>query len=103
MLAGARDWLINNPETPHLNIGYFGASRGTLGALVAGSCQAYRCIKKAIMLHRDHMPYHGIGVRGSLILFFNLRMQRHVPYNTKPMQRKPIFLLSYSEASIIPE
>jgi putative phosphoribosyl transferase len=36
-LAGATDWLINNQETRHLNIGYFGASTGAAAALVAAT------------------------------------------------------------------
>ncbi len=36
-LAGATDWLINNQETQHLNIGYFGASTGAAAALVAAA------------------------------------------------------------------
>lgn len=36
-LAGATDWLVNNHETGHLNIGYFGASTGAAAALVAAT------------------------------------------------------------------
>lgn len=36
-LAGATDWLVNNQETKHLNIGYFGASTGAAAALVAAT------------------------------------------------------------------
>ena len=36
-LAGATDWLVNNQETGHLNIGYFGASTGAAAALVAAT------------------------------------------------------------------
>jgi dienelactone hydrolase len=36
-LAGATDWLVNNQETRHLNIGYFGASTGAAAALVAAT------------------------------------------------------------------
>jgi putative phosphoribosyl transferase len=36
-LAGATDWLINNQETQHLNIGYFGASTGAAAALAAAT------------------------------------------------------------------
>lgn len=39
-LAGATDWLINNQETQHLNIGYFGASTGAAAALVAAAAAA---------------------------------------------------------------
>lgn len=34
-LAGATDWLINNQETQHLNIAYFGASTSRSGT---GGC-----------------------------------------------------------------
>lgn len=36
-LVAATDWLVNNKETRHLNIGYFGASTGAAAALVAAS------------------------------------------------------------------
>ena len=36
-LVGATDWLVNNQETRHLNIGYFGASTGAAAALVAAT------------------------------------------------------------------
>ncbi len=36
-LAGTTDWLIDNQETRHLNIGYFGASTGAAAALVAAT------------------------------------------------------------------
>ncbi len=36
-LAGATDWLVDNQETRHLNIGYFGASTGAAAALVAAT------------------------------------------------------------------
>ena len=36
-LAGVTDWLLNNPETRHLSIGYFGASTGAAAALVAAT------------------------------------------------------------------
>lgn len=38
-LAGATDWLVDNPETRHLQIGYFGASTGAAAALVAAAKQ----------------------------------------------------------------
>lgn len=38
-LAGATDWLAQNPETEHLRIGYFGASTGAGAALVAAAQQ----------------------------------------------------------------
>lgn len=34
-LSGATNWLIKNPDTENLNIGYFGASTGAAAALVA--------------------------------------------------------------------
>lgn len=34
-LAGATNWVIKNPDTKNLNIGYFGASTGAAAALVA--------------------------------------------------------------------
>lgn len=34
-LAGATNWVIKNPNTKNLNIGYFGASTGAAAALVA--------------------------------------------------------------------
>jgi len=34
-LVGATDWLLKNPSTRHLRIGYFGASTGAAAALVA--------------------------------------------------------------------
>jgi pimeloyl-ACP methyl ester carboxylesterase len=36
-LVGATSWLVNNPETRHLPIGYFGASTGAAAALVAAT------------------------------------------------------------------
>jgi pimeloyl-ACP methyl ester carboxylesterase len=36
-LAGATDWIVNNQETGHLKIGYFGASTGAAAALVAAA------------------------------------------------------------------
>ncbi len=36
-LAGATDWLLENPETKDLRIGYFGASTGAGAALVAAA------------------------------------------------------------------
>jgi putative phosphoribosyl transferase len=36
-LAGATDWLMENPETRDLRIGYFGASTGAGAALVAAA------------------------------------------------------------------
>jgi putative phosphoribosyl transferase len=36
-LAGATSWLIRNPETKDLRIGYFGASTGAAAALVAAA------------------------------------------------------------------
>ncbi|MCA1688262.1 MAG: dienelactone hydrolase family protein [Actinobacteria bacterium] len=36
-LAGATDWLIKNPDTQGLRIGYFGASTGAGAALVAAA------------------------------------------------------------------
>jgi putative phosphoribosyl transferase len=36
-LAGATDWLIKNPDTQRLRIGYFGASTGAGAALVAAA------------------------------------------------------------------
>jgi pimeloyl-ACP methyl ester carboxylesterase len=36
-LAGATEWLVDNEETRHLNIGYFGASTGAAAALVAAA------------------------------------------------------------------
>jgi pimeloyl-ACP methyl ester carboxylesterase len=38
-LAGATDWIVNNQETRHLNVGYFGASTGAAAALVAAARQ----------------------------------------------------------------
>ncbi len=34
-LVGATDWLLNDPNTTHLKIGYFGASTGAAAALLA--------------------------------------------------------------------
>lgn len=48
-LAGATDWLINNQETQHLNIGYFGASTGAAAALVAAAATKHPDIVKAIV------------------------------------------------------
>jgi dienelactone hydrolase len=36
-LAGATDWLLENPLTQHLKIGYFGASTGAAAALVGAA------------------------------------------------------------------
>jgi dienelactone hydrolase len=36
-LVGATDWLRGYPDTPHLPIGYFGASTGAAAALVAAA------------------------------------------------------------------
>jgi putative phosphoribosyl transferase len=36
-LVGATDWLARNPETQRLKVGYFGASTGAGGALVAAT------------------------------------------------------------------
>jgi putative phosphoribosyl transferase len=36
-LAGATDWLTENPDTSNLRIGYFGASTGAAAALVAAA------------------------------------------------------------------
>lgn len=36
-LSGATDWIITNPETKALNIGYFGASTGAAAALSAAT------------------------------------------------------------------
>ncbi|MEA5514667.1 dienelactone hydrolase family protein [Nodularia sp. UHCC 0506] len=36
-LVNATDWLIQNPETHHLQVGYFGASTGGGAALVAAA------------------------------------------------------------------
>lgn len=36
-LVGATDWIIENPATSHLKIGYFGASTGAAAALIAAS------------------------------------------------------------------
>ncbi len=36
-LAGATDWLMQNPDTQNLRIGYFGASTGAGAALVAAA------------------------------------------------------------------
>jgi putative phosphoribosyl transferase len=36
-LAGATDWLMENPDTSNLRIGYFGASTGAGAALVAAA------------------------------------------------------------------
>jgi putative phosphoribosyl transferase len=36
-LAGATDWLVRNPDSQHLRIGYFGASTGAGAALVAAA------------------------------------------------------------------
>lgn len=38
-LVGVTDWLIRNPDTRNLNIGYFGASTGAGAALVAAAEQ----------------------------------------------------------------
>jgi putative phosphoribosyl transferase len=36
-LVGATDWLLENPTTSHLRIGYFGASTGSAAALIAAT------------------------------------------------------------------
>jgi dienelactone hydrolase len=36
-LVGATDWLVKNPDTQHLKIGYFGASTGAAASLVAAA------------------------------------------------------------------
>lgn len=36
-VAGAADWLMQNPATGHLKIGYFGASTGAAATLVAAT------------------------------------------------------------------
>lgn len=38
-LVGATDWLMQNPDTHNLRIGYFGASTGAGGALVAAAAR----------------------------------------------------------------
>lgn len=40
-LAGATDWLVQNPDTEQLRIGYFGASTGAGAALVAAAQRPY--------------------------------------------------------------
>ncbi len=39
-LVGITDWLLKNPETRKLNIGYFGSSTGAAAALVAATERA---------------------------------------------------------------
>lgn len=46
-LAGATDWLTQNPETRALPIGYFGASTGAAAALVAAAARPH--VVKAIV------------------------------------------------------
>jgi putative phosphoribosyl transferase len=41
-VVGASDWLVENAETAHLRIGYFGASTGAAAALVAAAAQPDR-------------------------------------------------------------
>ena len=36
-LVGATDWLVQNPDTRNLRVGYFGASTGAGAALVAAA------------------------------------------------------------------
>lgn len=36
-LVGATDWLVQNSDTQHLKVGYFGASTGAAAALVAAA------------------------------------------------------------------
>jgi dienelactone hydrolase len=36
-LVDATDWIARNPDTRHLNVGYFGASTGAAAALVAAA------------------------------------------------------------------
>jgi dienelactone hydrolase len=36
-LVGATDWLLQNPMTQHLQVGYFGASTGSAAALIAAT------------------------------------------------------------------
>jgi putative phosphoribosyl transferase len=36
-VVGATDWLVENAETAHLRVGYFGASTGAAAALVAAA------------------------------------------------------------------
>jgi putative phosphoribosyl transferase len=36
-LLGVTDYVVNNPETKNLNIGYFGSSTGAAAALIAAS------------------------------------------------------------------
>lgn len=36
-LVGATDWLLENPDTKELNIGYFGSSTGAAAALIAAT------------------------------------------------------------------
>ena len=40
-LVGATDWLVQNPDTEQLRIGYFGASTGAGAALVAAAERPY--------------------------------------------------------------
>jgi putative phosphoribosyl transferase len=38
-LAGATDWLLQNPATQNLPIGFFGSSTGAAAALIAAACR----------------------------------------------------------------
>ena len=52
-LVGATDWLLGNPETQGLRIGYFGASTGAAAALVAA---AERPLAIAAIVSRGGRP-----------------------------------------------
>lgn len=48
-LIAATDWLIRNPDTGKLGIGYFGASTGAAAAIIAAAQPGYEDLIKAIV------------------------------------------------------
>ena len=62
-VRGASDWLVENPATAHLRIGYFGASTGAAAALVAA---AQRPDDVGAVVSRGGRPDLAIPVLGAV-------------------------------------
>ncbi len=48
-LIAITDWVLQNPDTKHLTLGYFGASTGAAAALVAAAATQYQEIVAALV------------------------------------------------------
>ncbi|MDZ8053725.1 MAG: dienelactone hydrolase family protein [Aulosira sp. ZfuVER01] len=57
-LVGATDWLLQNSNTSHLNIGYFGASTGGGAALVAATKRPE--VVKAVVTRSGRLDLAGL-------------------------------------------